>query len=328
MDPSGFFGFKSFLKVVGFALNFVPGFQGWGNVFLRGFINGFLMSGGDLRAGLMGGLGAPLFASAGVFASQIISGTIQGVLTAAMGGKFKDGFLSSLANGLLRGATARFGGTPGSGNFGDLIKRAIRDAVIGGVSAELGGGKFKNGAYGAAFANLFSEVSLRARSASAFEYEPQIDGDEISAEDREAIIDQGIANYKEQGGTGTVFNRSGTYMIGDEHGNYDSANSLKDAEDLIALKEYRTGRRWYHVAARAISEFNVMEVFAAAAYPGVVPGIEQSMQMEYILWHELGHIAKKFGGNGCYGAGHYADERCANNFAETNYLRGSVKHNP
>jgi len=161
-DPSGFFSFRDVLKFVGVLLNFIPGFQGWGQTWwqmmLKGFVNGFLAGGGDLKAGLLGAFGAPLFAGAGAFASYVISAAIQGGLTAAMGGKFKEGFLGSFANNFLGARFRAFGGVAGTGNIGDLIKRVIRDAVVGGISAEVGGGKFKNGAAFSAFGSLFTEI--------------------------------------------------------------------------------------------------------------------------------------------------------------------------
>jgi hypothetical protein len=44
----------------------------------------------------------------------------------------------------------------------------VRDAVIGGIASELGGGKFRNGAITAAFARLYNdEQEIRRRSESA-----------------------------------------------------------------------------------------------------------------------------------------------------------------
>ncbi|MCS6997640.1 MAG: hypothetical protein NZ533_11990 [Casimicrobiaceae bacterium] len=60
VDPSGFSFFKKLLKVIGWAMQFVsfsiPGLGAIGNVLLRGFVSGFLLSGGDFRAGLLSAL--------------------------------------------------------------------------------------------------------------------------------------------------------------------------------------------------------------------------------------------------------------------------------
>jgi len=59
-----------------------------------------------------------------------------------------------------------FGGAAGSGDTLDKIKRAVRDAVIGGIASVAGGGKFKNGAITAAFARLYNDELANRRGTS------------------------------------------------------------------------------------------------------------------------------------------------------------------
>ena len=87
-----------------------------------------------------------------------------GALSAAGGGKFQEGFLGAFAGGYLGDKLGTYGGATGTGGASDLIKRAIRDAVIGGTASQLGGGKFKNGAVTAAFARLFNDEVHKERN--------------------------------------------------------------------------------------------------------------------------------------------------------------------
>jgi hypothetical protein len=141
----------------------------WYNAMLVGFASGFLASGGDLRAGLLGAMGGALFAGThfladkyalGLFEHSLLKGLAGGVLSAAGGGGFQDGFLGAFAGGYLGEKFQGFGGATGTGGANGLIKRVVRDALIGGVASQLGGGKFKNGAATAAFARLFNDERL------------------------------------------------------------------------------------------------------------------------------------------------------------------------
>ena len=169
-DPSGFSFWTSVMKVVGIVMQFVPGLQGWTLAWwqsmMMGFASGFLASGGNLKAGLMGAAGAALFAgthfladkfSLEAFSHSLLKGLAGGALQAAGGGEFKEGFLGAFAGGYLGEKFDGFGGATGSGGPADLVKRVVRDSVIGGVASRLGGGKFKNGAATAAFARLFND---------------------------------------------------------------------------------------------------------------------------------------------------------------------------
>ncbi|MGJ8635178.1 MAG: hypothetical protein ACSHX7_14775, partial [Luteolibacter sp.] len=87
-------------------------------------------------------------------------GVLGGVKNVLLGGKFKDGFLSAAASTAF-GAYVSYENI-GLGSPGDTSKpylvaaRTSVAAVIGGTVSEVGGGKFANGAYTAAFQHLFN----------------------------------------------------------------------------------------------------------------------------------------------------------------------------
>jgi hypothetical protein len=94
---------------------------------------------------------------AGAIAKHVVGhGVVGGAANEAMGGKFQDGFLSAAASA----AAVHTGLTStASGSTGEAIGMAGRtaaSAIIGGTASALGGGKFANGAYTAAFQHLLN----------------------------------------------------------------------------------------------------------------------------------------------------------------------------
>jgi hypothetical protein len=81
-------------------------------------------------------------------------GVVEGAANEAMGGKFQDGFLSAAASA----AASNFGllGDPNATGAGAVASRTIRAGIVGGTASALGGGKFANGAYTAAFQHLLN----------------------------------------------------------------------------------------------------------------------------------------------------------------------------
>lgn len=99
---------------------------------LRGAFQGAISAG---LANKLGGIGPKLI--------RVMShGVSQGVLNKAVGGDFRSGFVSAIVGSL----------TPGYGEPG--LNVAVASAA-GGVSAELSGGKFADGAITAGFSYLF-----------------------------------------------------------------------------------------------------------------------------------------------------------------------------
>ena len=136
--------------------------------FLSGAANAAL-AGGDLgdvlRGGLVGAVqgaisSGPLHSMegatsyAGKAAHVIGHGATGGAANVAMGGKFQDGFLSAAA-GAAATHTGLYGKFQGSG-IDKVAGRTAVAAVIGGTASALGGGKFANGAWTAAFQHLLN----------------------------------------------------------------------------------------------------------------------------------------------------------------------------
>ena len=98
---------------------------------IKGFVTGFLMAGGDLRVGLLGALGAGLFAGThflqgkwalNAFQHAVLKGVAAGALASIAGGRFATGFLGAFAGGLLGESIGdKLGGGTGEGGLGERI---------------------------------------------------------------------------------------------------------------------------------------------------------------------------------------------------------------
>ena len=94
-----------------------------------------------------------LYSNTGQAAVHIAGhGIVGGAANAAMGGKFGDGFLSAAASAGFADAGA-YGFTGGT-DSGAVAARTTVAGIVGGTASVLGGGKFANGAYTAAFQHL------------------------------------------------------------------------------------------------------------------------------------------------------------------------------
>lgn len=97
--------------------------------------------------------------------TALAHGGVGGVSNMAMGGSFKDGFLSG---GFTSLASPVIGTVPGG-----RTAQVVAAAVVGGTAAELGGGKFANGAATGAFSYLYNaaahEGDARSRIAEVAE---------------------------------------------------------------------------------------------------------------------------------------------------------------
>jgi RHS repeat-associated protein len=133
-----------------------------------GFVNGYKQGGleGGIKGAIfayasseisshIGGHGSKSFvtefANKGVMEKAIAHGLSQGALSQIAGGDFKSGFIggsiSSLSGSYMKGARGKSLGISG---------RTAVAVTAGGITAELGGGKFANGAMSAAFVHLFN----------------------------------------------------------------------------------------------------------------------------------------------------------------------------
>lgn len=109
---------------------------------------------GAISAGLAYGVGHGLFGDEiGSFANEagraLAHGILQGGVEEAFGGSFQSGFIG----GVIGSAVGS--GLKGSGIHNRFVSMIVA-AVAGGTAAELGGGKFANGALSAAFTDMFN----------------------------------------------------------------------------------------------------------------------------------------------------------------------------
>jgi hypothetical protein len=114
---------------------------------------------GGVQGAITGGLLHGLEQAPGVFNAQTVlhiagHGVVGGAANTAMGGKFGDGFVSAAVSAAA--GDAGLYGKPGAGGFGGVVARTAAAGVVGGTVSVLGGGKFANGAYTAAFQHLLN----------------------------------------------------------------------------------------------------------------------------------------------------------------------------
>ncbi|MEO8617129.1 MAG: RHS repeat-associated core domain-containing protein, partial [Luteolibacter sp.] len=113
---------------------------------------------GAVQGAITGGVLHGLDQGAGVYNAQTAvhiagHGVVGGAANVAMGGKFGDGFVSAAVSAAA-GDAGLYGGK-GGGAWG-VARRTIMAGVVGGTASALGGGKFANGAYTAAFQHLLN----------------------------------------------------------------------------------------------------------------------------------------------------------------------------
>jgi hypothetical protein len=141
---------------------------GFGDI-LRGVVVGALQ--GAASAGLHGfGEAAKGFMQ---HAAYVVGhGVVGGLSNVAMGGKFSDGFLSAAASACASqmGISKKLGlGEAGDmDSLGQFAGRTAVAGIIGGTASAVGGGKFSNGAYTAAFQHLLNA------EASSFYYSAKV----------------------------------------------------------------------------------------------------------------------------------------------------------
>ena len=176
---------KSVLKnevfriVATIGLSFVGVPPGVWSAMMKGFAIGFVGSGGDFKAGVIGALTGAAFHgigegfagkgkivtnaagkavekfSAGVQALKTVAhGVVGGLASVANGGQFKSGFL---AGGFAEGFSDVAGDLAPQTSNAINPGQVVIAATIGGAGSVLGGGKFANGAVTGAFSNVFNE---------------------------------------------------------------------------------------------------------------------------------------------------------------------------
>ena len=135
-----------------------------------------------LTAGLIGPMlhgidtSTPLGFAEKAFGHALVGGVLSGGANEFQGGSFRDGFLGAFVSQLASPYIGQIGGA----DFEGVAVRVAASAVVGGTAAELGGGKFANGAVSAAFLRLFNDEKEIARR-MAEEYAKESAPREINA---------------------------------------------------------------------------------------------------------------------------------------------------
>ena len=125
---------------------------------LSGFVGGFVGSGGNIEAGIIGALTGGIGAAAGAgIGGMLTRAAVSCVSSAASGGNCGR---AALASGFSEWAGARVG------DLGSPAANLARNAVLGGTASALSGGKFANGAVTGSFSYLFGQGMEDMRSAA------------------------------------------------------------------------------------------------------------------------------------------------------------------
>jgi RHS repeat-associated protein len=279
--------------------------------YMEGGLQGALFSVASMAAAA--GVG-DAFGPVGNFGNELaraaVHGLIQGALGVAQGGKFGAAFMSAA---VTSGYGSKFG------HLGNRVSGVIGAAVVGGTVSRIGGGKFANGAVTGAFVQAFGEMASDRGSQRTG---PQSDVQEIPSAERKEIIDAAIAEYGDQQGPEVIWpirNRYDTYILENGRGQHVEFSSLSDALGFAKDQSAKFGIEWSGVAGKA-NALGYIEISAFAAYPTNVTGYGTSVVVPskfalFTVWHEAGHVAKIFGGGGCF-----ANELCADGFAKQHYL--------
>ena len=136
---------------------------------------------GGITAGLLHGL-EPAAGSGGFNVQTAIHvaghGIVGGAANAAMGGKFQDGFISGAVSAAASDLGA-FDCIQGK-DFLAVAGRTAMAGIVGGTASALGGGKFANGAFTAAFQHLLNhENGMSKTDQDAADYEAST-GEKVS----------------------------------------------------------------------------------------------------------------------------------------------------
>jgi RHS repeat-associated protein len=278
-DPSGFFSFREFFQILGIVMSFIipTGINLLWEKLIWGFMAGFMASGGDLKAGALGMLGAGLFHGIGGLkglddiARAFVHGAASGVLAELGDGTFKSGFFGGFIGALGGMAGAKMFGPAGSGGTIGAIKRTIVAALAGGVGSAAGGGKFKNGAVTAAMANMFNgEMHAKAGAESQAEAEdgrPLTDNEKAAAKSEYGSEIKDYDSIRVFGKKWAFFQGRNTAMAPDGNIYWPAAKACADLTTCsitIDNIQYSTERTFIHEMGHVMQYQNGINVAARA----------------------------------------------------------------
>ncbi len=208
---------------------------------------------GAITGGMLHGMGEAAN-SAGFFSQETAlhiagHGVVGGSANAAMGGKFQDGFISAAVS--AGASDAGFLGDPTATGPGAVASRTIKAGIVGGTASALGGGKFSNGAYTAAFQHLLNAEAGRRPALETVDANDD-GGPDPRMENAFArnlplgkssflMIDYwGTFQSSETGryGLATIFDKNGTVVGSWEFNNGGSAGAVMIKEGTYTLEKH------------------------------------------------------------------------------------------
>ena len=156
-----------------------------------GFTEGFAGSGGNLRDGAMGAVDGAAMGylgwldygpgASGVIEKGLLEGSVGGLATKATGGSFVGGFLGAFTGAVMESQLTY-------GSFGqDVLDVAIASAVGGGLS-KLAGASFANGAWSAAFQQMFNAIAHLSLKESIMEEVARLKNNQVIVTSQEASV--------------------------------------------------------------------------------------------------------------------------------------------
>jgi RHS repeat-associated protein len=183
-----------------------------GSAFQAGLIGGAIGAVSGAAAFELGGIpGAGDLFSSGHFVQSVGHAVIGGAASEVQGGNWQEGALAAGLSCAFAPAINSIGGGAKGEHFEYEAARVAASAAIGGTAAELGGGKFANGAVTAAFMRLYNEENhLHGQN-----------NESPLARKVEAAMDQWAPWAKEHNAevAGTI-NKNGDVLVGPESGRH------------------------------------------------------------------------------------------------------------
>ncbi|MCH6259423.1 hypothetical protein MLD52_22905, partial [Puniceicoccaceae bacterium K14] len=210
-------------------------------------------------------------------------GAVGGGISEAQGGEFAHGFASSFtaktAGGALNGALE------GLGDTARAVWGTVGTAIVGGTVAEVGGGKFANGATTAAVQHIFNQLTTQMGKKSVLvvhvesgpddEVGPilEADGEELKAEfakDDDGFLGFGKDSILSDGDTLDFKYVSDLNQLAEAAEGYDwiivvahgtTKGVWQQATMYNGIKVYKTPREWLRFYERELGISNVRYTF-------------------------------------------------------------------
>jgi len=271
---------------------------------VTGLVTGVIMgavtaaAGGSFSQGFKGGfIGGALFSFVGSFTQSwgtlgqsVAHGVAGGLQSEASGGKFVDGFLGGFAGRVL----APIIGPQVSGKLGSIgrvdVGVLVARLVVGGTVAEIGGGKFANGALSAAFGYVFASAARRSGASLSNANKPT-NVPALTRSELNAILADMRKDPKFVALEANAAERVGgaiSYHIVD-----DGLGRAVSGEPPVYIGRYARGYS-YTVNALDVMTYDQDTAFFASDVNSWVPGVQNPFTIERVIVHELYHHVQGF----------------------------------